>query len=514
MNVKNAYVKIGSTSSKNSAANGEFTLNFENSIAEFTNQLTFAEPTNGMNPTFNLNVKDSVLTTGTKLIIAAPNTNAVIDNSIVTLATYFRNSGNLKLINKSVLTGSTIQFGENGGNDGTTIVDNSTFNITASSEGHALDGKDTGSIILLNGATASVDYVKSATIIKDKTSVFSGNALENAVVSSGLRGEGTKANPYLISNLAELEYFRDDVNAGNNYAGKYVKLTADIDLEGKNWAPIGTSANPFNGNFDGDNKVVSNLVINGSTNYVSGGNNDNYIGLFGYSNHANTVIKNITINNAKVTGCLYVGALIGRVYTGAKIENCHVTGEVDIDSYSYAGGLVGRYEYASGIYGCSVVDTSANGGTVNADYAVSYVGGLVGFTSEGNIVIDDCNVENMAVSGIYGVGGMAGIAHYGVTISDATVSKVTVTSDQTGYDDERRTGNVGLVAGACQGTEANVTVFENITVTESTGSVTNEEGTTEVKDIFGSNMQGIPAVTNYVAKGLITKKQANEITKA
>ena len=174
MNFTNAYVKIGSTSSKNNSANGTFTINIENSIAEFTSQFTFAEPTNGNNPTFNVNIKDSVLTTPTKMCIAAPNSNVVIDNSTVTLGTYLRNSGTLKLKNGSVLTGATIQFGENGGNDGAISVDDSSLTVTASSTGHAFDGKGTGSITATNGATVSVDYYKDMTISVDGTSTFTG----------------------------------------------------------------------------------------------------------------------------------------------------------------------------------------------------------------------------------------------------------------------------------------------------------------------------------------------------
>ena len=173
-NIKDAYVKIGSTTSKNSAANGTFTINIENSIAEFTNQLTFSEPTSGKNPTFNLNVKNSVLTTATKLILAAPNCNMVVDNSTIDVKTYFRNSGNVELKNGSVLTGSTIQFGENGGHDGATTVDASKFTITASSTGCAYDGRGTGSITLKNGAEVSVDYYKALTINSDASSTFTG----------------------------------------------------------------------------------------------------------------------------------------------------------------------------------------------------------------------------------------------------------------------------------------------------------------------------------------------------
>ena len=172
MNVKNAYVSIGSTTTKNSSTSGTIKLNFENSIAEFTNQLTFSEPTNGMNPTFNVNVKDSVLTTATKLCIAAPNTTMVVDNSTVNLGSYIRNSGELTLKNGSTLTGSTIQFGENGGNDGTIIVDRSVLTVNASSEGHAFDGKGEGLIVVKNGSTATITYLKDSYYDVDSTSTL------------------------------------------------------------------------------------------------------------------------------------------------------------------------------------------------------------------------------------------------------------------------------------------------------------------------------------------------------
>ena len=174
LNIKDAYVQIGSTTSKNSAANGTFTINIENSIAEFTNQFTFSEPTSGKNPTFNLNVKNSVLTTATKLILTATNCNMVVDNSTIDVKTYFRNSGNVELKNGSVLTGNTIQFGENGGHDGKTTVDASKFTIKASSTGHAYDGRGTGSITLKNGAEVHVDYYKALTINSDANSTFTG----------------------------------------------------------------------------------------------------------------------------------------------------------------------------------------------------------------------------------------------------------------------------------------------------------------------------------------------------
>ena len=57
-----------------------------------------------------------------------------------------------------------------------------------------------------------------------------------------------------ISTVEQLKEFRDAVNGGNQYAGKTVKLTADLDLSSEsNWTPIGNlvayPGQSFNGTF-------------------------------------------------------------------------------------------------------------------------------------------------------------------------------------------------------------------------------------------------------------------------
>ena len=367
-------------------------------------------------------------------------------------------------------------------------------------------------------AVGSSEYEENGvlpTASTEKVSVV----IEDAVDSNGaivcqpltLKGNGTEVNPYLIRDVREFELFRDSVNAGEtkyNAKNVYIKLASNLDLQNIEWTPIGTASVPFVAIFDGDGYTIKNLKVAFDKTYVSGGANENYAGLFGFMKGGNTAaIKNVTVENAEVVGCLYVGVILGRSYTGGIIENCYVVGNVKVDGYSYIGGIVGRHEYSSGknvngetmsIYNCSVVANPT--GTINADYAVSYVGGIVGFLAEGNYVVANCSVQNVEIKGIYGVGGISGIAHYGNTIKGVGVEKVAVVSDQTGYNSANRKNNVGLIAGACQGTASQPSVIEDYVITDTVATKTDDQGTNIITDVFGSSMTGEAPVTNLVAK--------------
>ena len=78
-------------------------------------------------------------------------------------------------------------------------------------------------------------------------------------------GTGSETDPYQIETIAQLEAFRDSVNDGSQsgYAGAYIQLSADLDLEGTDWTPIGTMedmegySTMFLGTFDGGGHTVS-----------------------------------------------------------------------------------------------------------------------------------------------------------------------------------------------------------------------------------------------------------------
>ena len=70
---------------------------------------------------------------------------------------------------------------------------------------------------------------------------------------------------YYIANDTELGKFRDWVNGTNgktatDFAGKTIKLTANINLNNEAWTPIGTAEHPFEGTFDGQGHKITGLT--------------------------------------------------------------------------------------------------------------------------------------------------------------------------------------------------------------------------------------------------------------
>ena len=189
-----------------------------------------------------------------------------------------------------------------------------------------------------------------------------------------------------ISTAEELMAFRDAVNAGNNYKGKVVTLANDIDLEGAAWTPIGDSddayKNNFAGTFDGMGYTVSNFTVNGEC-----------AGFFGTISGGAT-IKNLTIDNATLSGPHYAGGIVAWAEAGATsltIENCHVKNStitlevVNSDDGDKAGGIIG-WSWKNNIIGCSVENTTIT--------AYRDCGGIVGYAKNG--VVKD----NKVLSGV------------------------------------------------------------------------------------------------------------------
>ncbi len=145
-------------------------------------------------------------------------------------------------------------------------------------------------------------------------------------------------------------------------------LTDNIDLEGRTWTPVGTSASDeYTGIFDGRNYAITNLEIHTSE--------SSYQGLFGYVGSG--TVQNLKLENVSITAenSQYVGAVAG--YSRGRIENCEVSGSVSGGANvsgtnpSSVGGVAG------GNAGGKVVGCSSTA-SVTANGSNSRVGGVVG----------------------------------------------------------------------------------------------------------------------------------------
>ena len=293
----------------------------------------------------------------------------------------------------------------------------------------------------------------------------SGNTHENVVMNDAV---------IMITTLDQLIAFAKDVNGGNTYKGKTVMLGADIDLCNMEWTPIGNSTNKFQGTFDGNNKTVSNLSITG---------NSSYVGLFGYTTGGE--IKNLTVENAKVSGYLGVGVVAGSPYT-SDYTNITVTGHVEVNGMAYVGGVGGRNAYADWTNITVAVDDTSY---VKADSVEdgtayrTYVGGVVGFMGEGSQKVTNVKSNIDVIGSTIDVGGIVGIAYYGNTFENVTCTgDVTITGAAEAADAEE----LGGIAGVWNNGGADVT----FTDCSFTGKLT--ANITEGVDLSDNTITGAP----------------------
>jgi hypothetical protein len=208
-------------------------------------------------------------------------------------------------------------------------------------------------------------------------------------------GDGTSGNPYLISSATDLASITGSYVTG----GHYFSQTSTIDISSySNWTPIGTTALPFNGNFNGNGYVISNLKIL-TTN--------TYRGLFGATSQT-SVIVNVGLSNVVVSARNYTAALVGQ--NRGKVFNCFATGTVS--GRTPAGGLV-AYNTNTGEVNSCYADVSVTG--------YSNVGGLVG-SNEGEILYSYSKGTLLATNVSYAfIGGFVGVNSGNIRQCFATV---------------------------------------------------------------------------------------------
>ena len=246
---------------------------------------------------------------------------------------------------------------------------------------------------------------------------------------------------------------------GENPSGHYV-LTADIDLAGMEWTPIGAFVMgggeegevpdmtvAFTGTFDGQGHTIRNLTINQPEGWA--------LGLFGCI--ANAEIGNFTLENAAVDGSVMAADVVGYTYcstiSGVKLINGSVTAHfTEMSEEGMYGGIVGA-GLGSLITGCEAqADIVIPDGTANA----GIVGGGLQMTS-----VVDCKATGSVTAGnnCYGIGGISGCGFTSEQFTDLTAQDVIITVG----DNCRWIGGVTGYAGGYSVEELGmpVTVFTN-----------------------------------------------------
>ena len=218
-------------------------------------------------------------------------------------------------------------------------------------------------------------------------------------------------NYYQLESPEELAWFSDKVNGGDTAISAV--LAADIDLNMKNWTPIGKDTSvAYDGVFDGNHHVVSGINVSNSM----------YAGLFGVVDVG--VVKKVTIDNSNIEG----------FYTSN-----------NGDFYSYVGGIAGliKSEYGTVENAINKSNLKEPQNTVKGS-PILYMGGVVGYS---NGSIKDCeneadliiNEKNKVVSKKMYVGGIVGETTYYYSNSKNLINRGTIIGGD----------NTGGIVGAC-----------------------------------------------------------------
>ncbi|MDD2797147.1 MAG: GLUG motif-containing protein [Bacteroidales bacterium] len=232
--------------------------------------------------------------------------------------------------------------------------------------------------------------------------VWDGMSSANWVSKPGVNDGSSADKSFLIESPEQLAKLAELVNKGESFAGKYFKLTTDLDLNNRNWAGIG-GQKPFSGIFDGDGHIVKNLFV------MKWSNN---IGLFGKI--VSATIKNIGVESGSIvcggsnaggiageatgtaaapstiSNCynkanlkcgstdprVYIGGIVGILLNNSNIDHCYNKGNITNDaniSSTQIGGITGAAASNSSVTSCYstglVVGNNAKGGVVASNWA-------------------------------------------------------------------------------------------------------------------------------------------------
>lgn len=292
------------------------------------------------------------------------------------------------------------------------------------SENPAMNFVAAGYTAIENGDYFDVVVAKNIDLFADHAEVYSAEGLlqwayivNNGAISAfeGLQGYDAATfdkKAYGLKVMANIKMpaktiVADAAKETYVFTDEVITVTDGV-ASGSNWIPVcgdvSDYVDGYRGWVDGQNKKISGLRINTTSNYV---------GLIGFTyDFDGGFVKDLTFNDAVIKGNTLVGAAVGNAQNGVVVENIKVANSTIMGTGEYIGGVTGRVYHrtrlASGTYvgekmAC-VLNCSTDENTVVK--GGSNVGGITG-SNDGSIVA--LCVNNARVEGTSSVGGITGV---------------------------------------------------------------------------------------------------------
>lgn len=378
-------------------------------------------------------------------------------------------AGEIRLTNDVTLTGNTVLKADSDGS-GDDIINIQGFAINGGGFDLTLhSGADVTLGVLTNVDTLALQS-------SDGNPVTYTSAVANAFAAVTVRNDGadygdvifarpeTAGGFFLIHDLSQLQDIDSGVLTTNYRMANHIDATATTQSTwnaGLGFDPIGNATSSFEGDFDGNAKIISSMYIAGTSN----------LGLFARTENAyiyDLGLTNVEVVTVGVPG-RHFGAIAGRSTTGGStgivLSNVYATGTITSTNIpTRLGGLIGYAEHASvkDSYSSIAIAVTGTGGDIGGIVGTLLFGGVLNSHSEGNTLCDTAwrvggvvgTLDGGGVIDSYNEGTVQGGTHVGGGVGFAirgskllrSFSSGTVTSAVSGLHSETAIGGlVGLM---------------------------------------------------------------------
>ena len=309
---------------------------------------------------------------------------SVLKSSYIPVRVFNNGAGmNHVTIKNSTLEGTSRAFWvhvySNADNGGKGVKD-ATLNID-------IYNPESNNTFIANSEARLIEYGFTDEIQVDQYGVIAIKDAEGNVIEGiGMDLEGN----YAVTAPAGLDWVAAQVDSGNTFEGKTVKLFNDIDLTGTEWNPIGDNRGDdtyFKGIFDGQNHTIKGA----SKSSFDGSNFGSKEGWGIFSVVKGATIKNLNIDNAVFGSYTVISGAVAAYASNTTFENINIT-NTKVAGYDwYTGGVVGWASGECTFKGINLDSTTAVG-TLWDSHGQNAGGIAGGISSSANITIEDCNI--------------------------------------------------------------------------------------------------------------------------